>query len=83
MLNDIENRIRKVLKEKFPNIPELQEAGLHSDLSDCGINSMSFIKLIVALEAEFGFEFDDEKLEIEKVKTIQDIIDYIKGEMLV
>jgi acyl carrier protein len=46
-------------------------------LKDLGINSISFIKLTVNIELEFGFEFCDEDLDYNKFDTIQSILLYI------
>jgi acyl carrier protein len=47
-------------------------------LSDLSIDSITFIKIVVALEAEFNFEFDDEMLIFSAFPTAQTMIDYVK-----
>lgn len=42
------------------------------------IDSITFIKIIVALEEAFDFEFDDEMLLISKFPTIESMIEYVK-----
>ena len=39
-------------------------------LSEFDLDSINFVKLIIALEAKFGFEFDDDKLLISEFPTV-------------
>ena len=48
-----------------------------AELSSVGIDSVTFIEIAVALEEEFGFEFEDEKLGVAAFPTIRSIIDYV------
>lgn len=43
------------------------------------MNSISFVEMIILLEDEFNFEFDDDSLIISKFQTIGDIIDYVSS----
>lgn len=38
----------------------------NDDLSQLGMNSISFIKMVVDMERIFGFEFEDEALDYNK-----------------
>lgn len=46
-------------------------------LENMGINSLSFINFVVAIESKYEFEFDDDKLVVSAFKTIDDIVDYV------
>jgi acyl carrier protein len=48
-----------------------------SFLEDLGADSLDIVQLIMALEEEYHLEISDE--EAEKIRTIQDIVDYIDG----
>ncbi len=46
-------------------------------VDDLGADSLDLVELIMAMEEEFGFEIADE--EAEKMRTVQDVIDFIKA----
>ncbi|MBN2353516.1 MAG: acyl carrier protein [Spirochaetales bacterium] len=48
-----------------------------SRLKDLGVNSINFIKVIVALEKEFGIDFDTDHIELANFETIRDIVTYV------
>ena len=50
---------------------------LQTEISDLGLDSISFIKVVVTLEETFGFEFDDEKLSFNSFETLQNLLDYV------
>ena len=41
------------------------------------IDSLTFVKMIVALEREFEFEFEDEMLSVSKIEKIEDLKNYL------
>lgn len=49
-----------------------------SDFLDIGVDSITFIKVIVALESEFDIEFDVEKLMITAFSTIKSMVEYVE-----
>jgi acyl carrier protein len=51
-----------------------------SNLGDI-LDSITFIKIVVALEGEFGFEFDDEMLLITKFPTVKSMIEYVESKV--
>lgn len=48
-----------------------------SFIDDLGADSLDIVELIMALEEEFDLEIPDE--EAEKISTVGDAVDYIKG----
>lgn len=54
------------------------EIGLDSKLVDLNLNSISFIKMVVALESEFDFEFEDNFLDLNKFPKINNLLEYIE-----
>jgi amino acid adenylation domain-containing protein len=55
----------------------LNNIALDMDFGNIGLDSITFIKIVVALEGQFDFEFDDEMLLITKFPTIRSIIEYV------
>ncbi len=54
---------------------------LETELASAGVDSITFIKIVVALEGEFDFEFDDEMLLITAFPTIKSMIDYVESKV--
>jgi len=72
--NKIFDIINKVLEDKDIQIEQNEMAtGL------LNVDSITFIKIIVALEEAFDFEFDDEMLLITKFPTVESMILYVKA----
>jgi len=45
-------------------------------IDDLGADSLDIVELVMAMEENFGIEMTDE--ELMKIRTIQDVIDFIK-----
>ena len=58
--------------------PTNEAVTLETSLGKAGVDSITFVTLVVALEGEFNFEFDDEMLLISAFPTIKSIIDYVE-----
>lgn len=43
-----------------------------TEIASLGLNSITFIKFIVAIEEKFNIEFDDDDLNVEDYKTVND-----------
>lgn len=56
----------------------IDDITLETEFMKAGVNSITFIKIVVALEDEFGFEFDDEMLLLTVFPTIKSIIEYVE-----
>ena len=51
-----------------------------TEIAVLNLNSFDYIKLIVAVEDAFEFEFEDEYLVPDKFRTINDVCNYIQDE---
>ncbi len=71
----IEEKVQKIVAEKLSVEPE-EVIGKASFVDDLGADSLDLVELIMAMEEEFDIEIPDE--EAEKIRTVQDAIDYIK-----
>ena len=68
------------MKKRFMTILNglIPDATMQSTIENLLINSISFIKLIVCLEEEFNFQFEDEALNKNYFSTIEDIFKYVE-----
>lgn len=67
------------LKEIVADILEVDPLEISNDynLVDSGIDSISFIKLIILIENSFLIEFADEDLSVFNLSTLDEIMKYI------
>jgi len=73
--DDIESRVKKIVVEQL-GVKEEEASNEASFVDDLGADSLDTVELVMALEEEFDMEIPDE--EAEKIRTIQQAIDYIK-----
>jgi acyl carrier protein len=73
-MSDIEAKVKKIIEEKLSvNADQItNEARFAEDLK---ADSLDTVELVMALEDEFGLDIPDE--DAEKIKTVQNAIDYI------
>lgn len=71
IFNKVAEEIKKLLKDQDVDLQ------MTSVIQEIGLNSIDFIKLLVFIEDEFEFEFDDEDLMMDKYVIIEDVIDII------
>lgn len=79
MSQEIEAKVRELIKEVVELTVPIEEVGIEDDLMNLGMNSINSIKVIVAIEEEFGFEFDDEDLNFENFRNIRKLVSYIES----
>jgi acyl carrier protein len=73
---DIEEKVTAIVAEKLG----VDKAEVTPDavfIDDLGADSLDLVELIMAMEEEFGFEIADE--EAEKLRTVGDVIKFIKA----
>ena len=71
------DEINLFLVNKVIELTGIGSCNADSSLVDIQVNSIAFISLVVAIEGEYDFEFDDEMLLIGKFNTISDIGKYV------
>lgn len=74
-MSTIEERVKKVVIDQL-EISEGEATMEASFVDDLGADSLDTVELVMALEEEFETEIPDE--EAEKIRTIQQAVDYIK-----
>lgn len=52
------------------------------DFVEYGINSITYFKILVAIEAEFGFEFGDNDLGPYQFKSLETLLIYVMDKVL-
>jgi acyl carrier protein len=76
MADEIEEKVKKIIIEQLEVAPDKVklEASFSEDLK---ADSLAVVELVLALEEQFKIEIPDE--DTEKIKTVGDAINYIKG----
>lgn len=76
-MNEIE-RLRAILKRIFENDLKTENITPESRLrEDIGMNSIGMLYVAMAIEQEFGVEFNNDDLI--NIKTVQDVLERIGG----
>lgn len=75
----IEERVRKIVQSHVKIADAIDEIVIEDNLIEMGIDSITFIKMVVALEAEFGVEFNEGVLDIKQYPTIQSLVSYLEA----
>jgi acyl carrier protein len=70
-----EERIREIIVEQL-GVEESQITPDASFIDDLGADSLDTVELVMAFEEEFDIEIPDE--DAEKIRTVQDVINYLK-----
>jgi len=71
----IEDKVKEIVAEQL-GVDEADVTLSASFVDDLGADSLDLVELIMAMEEEFDIKIEDE--EAEKIKTVQDTIDFIK-----
>ena len=61
----------------FLDLSDEKKIKEEDQLIDLGINSIDYIKIVLVLESEFGFEFDDEALDMNNIRNVRLLYQYI------
>jgi acyl carrier protein len=75
MAADTLEKVKKVVVDQL-GVDEADVKTEASFVDDLNADSLDLVELIMALEEQFGIEISDS--EAEKIKTVQDAIDYIE-----
>jgi|UniRef100_A0A7C2YV10 acyl carrier protein len=72
---DLEQRIKEIIADQLGVEVDKLNPGAKF-VEDLGADSLDVVELIMAFEEEFGIEIPDE--DAEKIRTVGDVIDYLK-----
>jgi acyl carrier protein len=71
----VDDQIKQIIVEQL-GVEESEVTANASFVDDLGADSLDTVELVMALEEAFNIEISDE--DAEKIRTVQDAIDYIK-----
>ena len=70
-----ESKVKKIIVDQL-GVSEEEVKPEASFVDDLGADSLDTVEMVMAFEEEFGIEIPDE--DAEKIRTVQDAIDYIE-----
>lgn len=75
MAQDIEAQVKQIIKEQL----DVNEENIKPEstfIDDLGADSLGLVELVLAFEEAFEIDIPDE--DTDKIRTVQDAVDYIK-----
>lgn len=76
-MQKIEEKVRKYLAEIMED-ESLMMVDVNQEL---GIDSISFVRVVIELEEEFNFEFNEFDLNIQSFQKISDFVKYVEDQI--
>jgi acyl carrier protein len=75
MAQDIPSEVKRIIKEQL-DVDEKDIKPESSFIDDLGADSLGLVELVLAFEEAFEIDIPDE--DTEKIRTVQDAINYIE-----
>ena len=72
------NAYKKIISEV--SALGIAEDGIKAEMTlidDLAFDSLTFVQMVLMLENAYNIKFDDEYINIEKLKTVKDVADYL------
>ncbi|WIN00205.1 phosphopantetheine-binding protein [Actinoplanes oblitus] len=67
-------RVTSIFRQQAPDV-EVPEIVPEHRMQDLGIDSLTFVHILLQIEKDFAIEFSDEELAV--VESVQDILDLV------
>ena len=72
---DIAEKVKEIISQQLDvDLAEVKEAA--SFIDDLGADSLAIVELVLAFEEQFEIDIPDE--DTEKIRSVQDAVDYIE-----
>jgi len=75
MSSELEEKVIQLVMEQL-DVPREKCKLEASFIDDLGADSLDLVELIMEMEEKFGVEIADE--ELEKIRTIKDVVDFLQ-----
>jgi acyl carrier protein len=72
---DITSEVKRIIQEQL-DVDEAQIKPEMTFIDDLGADSLGLVELVLAFEEQFEIDIPDE--DTEKIRTVQDAVDYIE-----
>lgn len=77
----IEEKVREILAESGDLQVDVSQVTPSDELKNFGINSISYLKIIVEIEEKFNVVFDKEDLFFDNFRSINNIVERIESKL--
>lgn len=77
-MKDIEGEIFELLSDFVENNQIIKS---DATLAELGIDSLTFIKLIIAIEKKYSIKFQGEMLDVAEFEKVSDLVEFIQKEL--
>ena len=72
----VDKKVKEIVAEQLGK--DVNDVTIQASfIDDLGADSLDIVELVMKMEEEFGIEIPDE--DAEKIKTVNDVVEYIKA----
>lgn len=72
------NKVIMIINSNSEKV-EINKEQINDNLSELGMDSLSFVRMVVALEEEFDCEIPDSKLLVTEMDTVEKIMNVLQS----